>query len=99
MNYKDSYNLHLRQFLNDPTNRWLSRHQMSVNGKLEDIRIEDFMISASRMNIGKRRAEKIIEEVRHAVLRWSSFSGQSGIREEIASQIQKQLFRDETNIM
>lgn len=83
----------------DPTNRWLSRHQMSVNGKLEDIQIEDFMISANRMNIGKRRAEKIIEEVRHAVLRWISFSEESGIREEIASQIQKQLFRDETNIM
>ena len=45
------------------------------------------------MNIGKRRMEKILEEVETAVLKWQVFAESAKIREEIYNEIEKNLRR------
>lgn len=75
----------------DTNNYWLARHQMSVNGKLESITDKDLQECAKKMNIGKRRADKIIDEVRFAVKNWQIYAEQSYIREDVYEKIRKMI--------
>jgi serine/threonine-protein kinase HipA len=52
----------------DPTNRWFKHHQLSINGKRDDIAREDLLILAKEMNI--KKPKDIIEKVKHAVSQW-----------------------------
>lgn len=73
----------------DNTNRWLAKHQMSVNGKLEDINLDDMLQCAKRMNINKRKADKIIDEVLLAANNWEIYAKEAFVREEIYEKIKK----------
>ncbi len=66
----------------DVSNRWLARHQMSVNGKLDNITIQDLYQSAAAMNINKGKAGRMIGEVSQAVDRWEEFAGQAELNEQ-----------------
>ena len=77
----------------DKNNRWLAKHQMTMNGKTDNYTKTDLEVCASRMNIGKRRMEKILEEVETAVLKWQVFAESAKIREEIYNEIEKNLRR------
>lgn len=79
----------------DKTNRWLLRHQMSINGKLEDISTADLYQCAKHMNIGKRRATKMIDEVMSAVANWENYAEEAFLREEVCREIQKNFVRIE----
>lgn len=75
----------------DRKNRWLTRHQMSINGKTDSIVREDLKQCAGRMNIDKRRLTKIIEDVETAVLQWEQFAEKAGVREETCQEIKKNM--------
>ena len=66
----------------DRTNHWLSRHQMSVNGKLENITMNDVLSCGKRMNISKNKIRKITEEVNAAVGRWQMFAENAFLNEQ-----------------
>ena len=76
-------------FAYDNTNRWLAKHQMSVNGKLEDINLDDMLQCAKRMNISKRKADKIIDEVLLAANNWEVYAKEAFVREEIYEKIKR----------
>lgn len=59
-------------YANDVENRWLARHQMSMNGKTEGFVLEDFYTSGKHMNLTKRKIEKILEEVQAAMKEWEN---------------------------
>ena len=65
----------------DQNNRWLAKHQMSVNGKIDNFTKLDFEECASRMNIGKRRMGNILEEVENAMSTWQVFAEKANIGE------------------
>lgn len=67
----------------DRTNHWLSKHQMSVNGKLENITMDDVLSCGKRMNISKNKIRKITEEVNAAVGRWQIFAENAFLNEQI----------------
>ena len=67
----------------DWTNHWLSRHQMSVNGKLDNITMNDVLSCGKRMNISKNKIRKITEEVNAAVGRWQMFAENAFLNEQI----------------
>ena len=69
----------------DPTNRWLRRHQLSVNGKREHIADADFLAVAKEMNIKKPTV--IIGEVRDALARWPEFAAAAGMPAEQTEKI------------
>jgi serine/threonine-protein kinase HipA len=69
----------------NPANKWLARHQMSVNGKREDITRDDFSMVGKQMNI--KKAREIIERVKSAAENWMEYANQAGIPENQAKEI------------
>lgn len=77
-------------FAYDPTNYWLSRHQMSMNSKLDNFVLDDFYESGKRMNIKKRRVENILTEISDAIQKWPDFASEAKLKEEVTVDIKKQ---------
>jgi serine/threonine-protein kinase HipA len=76
----------------DPTGRWTSKHQMSVNGKVDDFTYDDLLQVAG--NVGIANSRHIIESVRDAVSRWTDFAKDAGVRTEHIKYIGDHLLTD-----
>ncbi len=63
----------------NPTNKWIARHQMAVNGKREDITKEDLLSVAKQMNI--KKGKEIIEKVKSVVANWRFYAEEAGLPE------------------
>lgn len=64
-------------FAYNPDSLWLRQHQMSINGKRNDIRRADLLAVAKEMNI--KKAEAIIDEVKAGVRTWKKCAKQAGV--------------------
>ncbi|MCB9186670.1 MAG: type II toxin-antitoxin system HipA family toxin [Flavobacteriales bacterium] len=71
----------------NPDNRWLKQHQLSVNGKRENIYRADLLKVASEMNI--KKPLEIIAAVQEAVTNWNEFASTAGIPESQAAAIDR----------
>lgn len=75
-------------FAYDTANKWISSHQMTVNGKSSGISRDDLMASGRIMDISSSKCRRIYEEVSVAVGDWDRFAGKAGVsdinRETIA---------------
>ncbi len=61
----------------NPTNEWISRHLMSVDGKFEGIELEDIYTVGERNNVpGYRR---VVREVRAGVAGWAEFAEEAEV--------------------
>ena len=76
-------------FALDPDNYWLRRHQMSVNGKLDNITAEDLLASAGSMNLSAGRAKRILGEVADALAGWSRFAEEASVTESVMNAIRE----------
>jgi serine/threonine-protein kinase HipA len=61
----------------NPTGEWTYQHQMSVNGKFNDITRDDLLRDADRF--GVRRPKDLLADVRAALENWPSFAKQVGL--------------------
>ena len=75
-------------FALDPTNRWLRRHQMSVNGKLDAITAEDLIAAGRNINLLPSRAKRIANEVAAVLSDWPTFAEQASVTEATMETIQ-----------
>lgn len=66
------------------SNKWLSAHQMLINGKKSGITFEDLVASGSSMDISTKRCNGIIKEVADSVDSWMQIADEVGIREKTA---------------
>lgn len=75
----------------DPTNVWVSQHQMSINGKFTDIHLSDIKAVADQFSVG-REVKPAMREVANAVRRWPEFARDASVpdetRDAIASTIE-----------
>ena len=55
-----------------PGSKWVSQHALSVNGKRQNITVQDFLTLAKSMNI--KNAKTIIQQVDHAISKWESYA-------------------------
>lgn len=76
-------------FSYDLKNRWLSAHQMLINGKKDHIRIDDMITCGRNMDLSLPRIKSIISEVKETVLNWSQIAAKTGIRKETYEGIKK----------
>lgn len=74
-----------------PTGKWTSSHQMTLNGKRDDFTREDFRACAKTASLKRGRAETIIREVRETVSRWRDFADEAGVNPEQRERIQPTL--------
>lgn len=73
----------------NPKDVWTSRHQMSVNGKWDDITRADLLALAKNVNI--KQADAIIDEVKEGVSKWRTFATQYSIPSEMVKGIDSTL--------
>ena len=78
----------------NPTGRWTSQHQMSINGKRDNFELSDLVALASVGGIKKRKAKEITSQVIEAVGTWRKQADAAGVPEEDAVKIQKVLRMD-----
>ncbi len=72
----------------NPDGIWTGSHQMSLNGKRDAFDFEDFRACAKTISMKRGRAQKILEEVQRAVLRWPDFARQAGVSEQAIEKIE-----------
>ena len=73
----------------NPTGRWTSQHQMSINGKRDNFELSDLFALANVGGIKKRKAEEITSEVVQAVGTWQKQADAAGVSKADARKIQK----------
>lgn len=71
----------------NPGGDWTSTHQMSLNGKRDNFKLEDFKACAKTASMKRGRAEEILRQVMDAVLKWKDFAQEAGVPDGIADSI------------
>ena len=62
-----------------PSGRWTSRHQMSMNGKRDDFELLDFKEFAKNASMPRGHAEKIVKEITEVVSSWKNYADASDV--------------------
>ncbi len=75
----------------NPTNKWLSQHQMTMNGKGDNFTLADFYEAGLNMNLSKAKIKAILNDVLEAIDRWEEFAVQAKIPEQKTLFIKKKL--------
>jgi len=71
-----------------PDGDWTSSHQMSVNQKRDNFKLEDLKACANTASMKRGRAETIYKKVVEVVSRWPEYAEEAGV---------SSLWRDEIN--
>ena len=74
-----------------PTGKWTSSHQMTLNGKRDDFTAEDFVACARSASMKRGRAKTILNEVREVVLRWRDYADEVGVAPAQRDKVQNAL--------
>jgi len=73
----------------DPTNKWISRHQLSINGRTDGITMNDLFHLGKEMNI--RNVKEIIETTTSIVSEWNEFAKSAGVQNNVMESIEASL--------
>lgn len=73
----------------DANGKWTSTHQMFINGKRQDILLEDLIASSETMGIKKKIAMSIIFEVTKALSRWEEYAEKAELNTKVTANIKK----------
>lgn len=66
---------------------WVNAHQMLINGKADHITKDDLIKVAEKAGLKVSEAEKNIQQVKDAVLKWDEFAKEAGVSKVNAKQI------------
>ena len=69
----------------DPTNHWVSRQTLSVNGKRLQVTRDDLMTIAKDNSI--KRGAKIIDDINAKVKSWNTYAEQASVRHDLTERI------------
>jgi len=75
----------------NPTGRFTSSHQMTLNFKQDEFVLDDFKACAKAASMKRGRAESIIAEVQAVVARWRDYADEVGVSPEQRDKIQNVL--------
>lgn len=74
-----------------PSGKWTSSHQMTLNGKRDAFTMDDFAACARSASMKRGRAKAILGEVREVVMRWREYAEEAGVTPEQRDKIQNAL--------
>lgn len=77
----------------NPEGMWTGSHQMTVNGKREDITRGDLLACAKSMGLKKTNAEQIIEDVGKSISEWEKFADKANLKNSLVRYIAGQLVK------
>lgn len=76
-------------FSYDPTNHWVNKQTLSVNGKRLNIGKEDLMTIAKDNNL--KKGKNILEEINAVVKTWKTYAKQAQVRKDLTERIHNNL--------
>lgn len=63
----------------NPLGDWTSKHQMSLNGKRDDFKMEDLIEFGAKADLKKLQASKIIKEIEGIFSKWTDYAEKAGV--------------------
>lgn len=69
----------------NPAGRWTQRHQMSVNGKFDEIALADLHAVGERHQVPGYK--NVVRQVQAAVSKWRDFAREADVPDEVAARI------------
>lgn len=75
----------------NPSNPWVNRQALSVNGKRSDITRSDFVEVAEAMGI--RKSITIIDQINETVQSWDGFAKQAGVNSKLKKAVKSTLIK------
>lgn len=63
----------------NPSGAWTAKHQMTLNGKVDDFTLDDFGAFAKLARLKRGRDKEILTDVCEAVSRWQEFAKAAGV--------------------
>lgn len=79
-----------------PGSNWVSKHALSINGKRENITLEDFLSVAKSMRIKKPKT--IIAEINNHVQQWEKYAEMAGVEATYVKSIKETLLDYGSNL-
>ena len=73
----------------DPTNHWVNKQTLSINGKRLEITKEDLMTIAKNNNI--KKGDKIIDEMNTIIKSWTTYASQAHVNNALKKKINNNL--------
>ena len=77
-----------------PSGKWTSSHQMTINGKQDGFTLDDFRACAKNASMKRGRAEEIVKDITNIVSRWRDFADESHVNPVQRDKIQTALRLD-----
>jgi serine/threonine-protein kinase HipA len=74
-----------------PSGKWTSSHQMTMNGKRDGFTLDDFKACAQSASMKRGRSETILAEVRAVVARWRDYADEARVNPAQRDRIQAAL--------
>ena len=74
-----------------PSGKWTSSHQMTINGKRGNFTLDDFLQCGKSALLKQGQAKKIIAEVQEVVSQWQDYAEDVGVNTDQRDKIQKTL--------
>lgn len=78
-------------YSHNPTGRYTSSHQMSMNGKTDSFTLKDFEKCAKAALMKRGRAKTIVQEVTEAVSQWKTIAKDADVEQKLIKETQKSL--------
>lgn len=75
----------------NPAGVWTASHQMTMNAKRDNFRLEDFNACARTASMKRGRAAAIVADVQATVSKWRSFAEVAGVPDFVGDKIQRTL--------
>lgn len=85
-------------FSYDTTNKWLSAHQMTINGKKREISLSDILEVGKKMGIKKKKCMDIISKISIVTSNFEKYADAANIREKTYVEIRKVLDQNKVEI-
>ena len=82
----------------DVTNKWLSAHQMTINGKKSNICLSDLLEVGEKMGLKKKKCMDIISKISLVVSDFEKYADEANIREKTYAEIKKILDQNKVDI-
>ncbi len=74
-----------------PTGRWTSTHQMTLNGKRDGFDLADFVAVEKVAGLKRGQAKAILHDVQQVVSRWGDYADVAGVSQDHRDKIHSAL--------
>ena len=73
----------------NPSSKWVTRHQMSLNNKRDNFVREDFRAVERTASMKRGRADEILDEVSEAVAGWREFAARASVDPVLEDEVER----------